>query len=152
MKISVLAIGIEVAEAVVEAFGSEAPPDPVWSEAAGNRAVPAIPQPYRVGVSVILEVPDGPKALLGEASQRGRGRGAAGQPGETLSPFLAETGRLGLKAVLARGALLALPALAMLAAPRIARAALPVARRNTALRNWVRGLLPAQAPRLPPAP
>jgi hypothetical protein len=151
MKISFVAIGIEVAEAIVEVFNSEVPPGPPRSEAAGLHCLPSLPHYYRAGVSVIFEVPDGPEALLGEALQRVQGRAGAGQPAETLSPFLAATGRLGFKAVLARGALLALPALAVLVAPRLARAALPAAGRNTPLGSWVRGLLPAQQPRLPPA-
>jgi hypothetical protein len=91
--------------------------------------------------------------LLADALHRVQGRGSAGRiSGETLSPLLVETGRLGLKAVLARSALLALPALAVLVAPKVARVALPAARKNALLRSWVRGLLPARQPRLPPAP
>lgn len=152
MKISFLSIGIEVAEAVVEVFSSEVSPGPSRSEAAGIHPLPSIPQGYRAEVSILFEVPDGPETLLSGVLHRGQDRGAAAQLGKTLSPLLAETGRLGLKAVLARSALLALPALAVLVAPRVARAALPAARRNVPLRSWVRGLLPAQQPRLPPAP
>lgn len=152
MKISFFTIGIEVAETVVEVLSSDAPPDPSRSETAGTHPFRLIPQHYRTGLSVIFEVPDGPEELPGEALQQMRSGGAAGKAGEALPGFLAETGRLGLKAALARGALLALPALAVLVVPRIARAALPAAGRNRTLRKWVAGLLPVQQPRLPPTP
>jgi hypothetical protein len=151
MKISFLSIGIEVAEAIVEVFNSEASPDTPRSEPAGMRAVSLIPQGFRAEVMVIFEAPDKQETLLADALQRVRARGSGGQLGETLSPLLTETGRLGLKAVLARSALLALPALALLVAPTVARVALPAARRNASLRGWVSGLLPAHQPRLPPA-
>jgi hypothetical protein len=152
MKISFLSIGIEVVEAVVDVFSSEASRDPSQPEVAGIHSFRSSPQRYRAEVSVIFEVPDDPERLLNDASHRVQGRGGATQTGQALSPLLAETGRLGLKAVLARSALLALPALAVLVAPRVARAALPAAGRNTLLRSWVRGLLPAQPPRLPATP
>jgi hypothetical protein len=144
MKISFLSIGIEVAETVVEVFSSEARPGADPFEVSGTHLWPLIPQRYRAEVSVILQVPDRP-----EAPRRPAGKGAEGQLAETLSPVLAETGRLGLKAVLVRGALLALPALAVLVAPRIARAALPAAGRNMPLRGWMKGRLPDPPPRLP---
>jgi hypothetical protein len=143
MKVSFLSIGIEVAEAVVEVFRSETSPDPGRSEGAGLNLPPSVPQRYRAEVSIIFGVPDGP-----DPWPRAQGRGAAGQLVEALSPVIRETGRLGLKAALARSALIALPALAVLAAPRIASAALPAARKSTFLRGWVRGLLPAQPRRL----
>jgi hypothetical protein len=153
MKISVLSIGIEMAEAVVEVVSSELlSPDPQRSEAAGTRPFSPILHRFRAEVSVILEAPDGPEALLADALHRVQGKGSASQIGNALSPLLTETGRLGFKAVLARSALLALPALAVLVAPTVARAALPAAKKNARLRSWVRGLLPAQPPRLPPAP
>ena len=156
MKISFLSIGIEVAEAVVEALGAELPADPQRPEAAGNRPLGPVLQRYRAEVSVIFEGPDdGPDPLLRADVVRRLPRGghAADETmGKALLPFLTETGRLGLKSVLARSALLALPALAMLVAPKIARGALPAAGKNGVLRNWVRGHLPAPPPRLPPAP
>ena len=142
-----------MAEAVVEVLSSEMlSPDPPRSEAAGIRPLTPILHRFRAEVSVIVEAPGRPEALLTGALHRVQGKGSAGQIGETLSPLLTETGRLALKGVLARSALLALPALAVLVAPKVARAALPAAKKNARLRSWVKGLLPAQPPRLPPAP
>ncbi|MBW0000248.1 MAG: hypothetical protein JO015_14195 [Verrucomicrobia bacterium] len=146
MKVSFLSIGIDVAEAVVEVFASEASPDPERSEGAGVHILASIPRHYRAEVAVVFGSPAARETLA--QVQDGN---PAGQLPETLSSFLAQSGRLGIKTVLARGALVALPALAVLVVPRIARAALPAAGKSTRLRSWVRGLLPAPPPRLPPS-
>lgn len=152
MNISFVSIGIEVAEAVVEAISSEVSPDAPLSRATGVQRFPPILHHFRAEVSVIFEAPDRPEGLLADAVHRAQARGAEIRVGEALPPSLADTGRLGLKGVLARSALLALPALAVWVAPRIARAALAAAKKNGLLGNWVRGFLAAPQPRLPPAP
>lgn len=146
MKVSFFSIGIDVAEAVVEVLASEVSPDPEQSEGTGAHFLTSMPRRYRAEVAVVFRVP----ADL-ERSAEVKGKGAAGELTEALSPVLAQTGRLGIKAVLARGALLALPVLAVLVAPRIVRATLPATRKRTPLPGWVKGLLPAQPPRLPPS-
>ena len=147
MRISVLSIGIEIAEAVVEVLSSEEiPSDPQRPEAAGTQLSAPVLHGFRAEASVIFEVPGRPEALLADALHRVRGNGVAGRIGEAFSPSLMETGRLGLKGVLARSALVVLPALAVLVAPKVARAALPAARNNARLQSWMKGFLPAPPP------
>ena len=126
----------------------------------GIKVVHAILDPSREEGSLTVRRHDALALVVGQVTRTFEAGLVEGRPavqtqaegaGNGLLPLLTDRRQLPPKVLVTRGLLLASPALFALAVPAVARVVRATVGKSTFLKTWLRGLLAAPSPRLPPS-